>query len=124
MYTSFEGYINDAVLAKFYKVLIFKYLIDNKMLFYKLLLIVTLCHVVINGESLDNSGERCNKSQAKTVRLQGLNEYAGRAEICWNMDNDEYRWFNVCSEKWGFIETRDTCNQLNYFNTIIGELPV
>ena len=124
MYTSFEGYINDAVLAKFHKVLICKYLIDNKMFFSKLLLIVTLCHMVLNGESLDNNGDSCDKSQAKTVRLQGLTKYAGRAEICWNMDNDEYRWFNVCSYSWSMSKTRDICEQLNYFNTIIGELPV
>ena len=94
------------------------------MLFYKLLLIFTLSHVVLNGEGLDKDGDKCDKSQAKTVRLQGLTKYAGRAEICWSMDNDEYRWFNMCSDKWGQVEAKNSCQQLSYFNTKIGKFTV
>ena len=95
------------------------------MLFYKLLLIFTLSHVVLNGEGLDKDSDKCDKSRAKTVRLQGLTKYAGLAEICWNMDNDKYRWFNVCSDStWGQAEAINLCQQLGYLNTRIGKFTV
>ena len=101
--------------------------LNCKMIICKLLLIVILHQVILHGQKSNSDVDSCDESQSMKVRLNGGTAHAGLVEICWHEggENDEYRWFSVCTKHWGIAETIAACKQLNYTNNSrIGKMAV
>ena len=83
---------------------------------------LTLALVLLALPGSPQLDDDCTVNQRRDVRLRGGTEYAGRVEICWEINRSvqaEYKWQSVCDNMWGFDEARVVCDQLDYTNSTV-----